>query len=317
VVRPLTPHEFDALVVGRIDFDREGMIVAERQNQVVGYAHAGFGPRQPFGPRHRLDRSLGTVAMLLMEPTLPEPEPQTERRLLLEAERYLRARGAEVLYAGGQAPLNPIYWGIYGGSEFSGILDGHATFRDAIARAGYEAAATTVLLEIDAASGESKDPRALLFRRQLRLEVFEDVLPHGWWQALAIGLFRPTMFQLVERATNQLVARASTWDIPSGYGIADGRARTALIEVEVDTRYRRRGYGRHIVSEILRHVRGRTTDVISVQTSSTNTAALALYRSIGFAPVETATLYRLPADLCGRSDHELEIDGEVPDGDTL
>ena len=315
VVRPLSPHEFDALVIGRIGFDRQGLIVAEQHQRVVGYVHAGFGPSQTNGPSHRRDVSMGTVAMLLVDPTLNDAD--VERKLLFAAERYLRGRGAQVLYAGGQAPLNPFYFGIYGGSEFSGILDGHNGFRSVVTRHGYQPAASTVILEIDLSRGDFKDPRALLFRRQLRLEAIEDVLPNGWWQALAIGLFRPTLFQLVEKATNLLVARATTWDIASGYGIADGRTRTGLIEVEVSSAHRRKGYGRHLVSEILKHVRGRTTDVVCAQTSAMNTPALGLYRSIGFEPVEAATLYRLPAELCDRAERESNAASEPPEPETL
>src|SRR5262249_35112350 len=143
------------------------------------------------------------------------------------------------------------------------------------------------------------------------------IIPSGWWQAHALGLFRPTLFQLFDKSTNQLVATATTWDIASGYGIADGRTRTGLIDVEVHPQHRRKGYGRHLVSEILKHVRARTTDVVCVQTSSLNAPALALYGSIGFDAVETVTLYRLPAELSARSGNDTvtftsEAKSEVP-----
>jgi GNAT superfamily N-acetyltransferase len=313
VVRPLTVHEFDALAIGKLHFDAAGLIVAQRDGQIVGFAHAGFGPAEPLGPSHELDQSMGTVSMVMIDPRVNDPA--LEQGLLVEAERYLRSRGASVVYAGGQSPLNPFYWGIYGGSEFSGILDSHTAFRRVVDRAGYEPAASTVLFEIDLTRGEPRDPRAPLFRRQCRVEVIEDVLPAGWWQALAIGLFRPSAFQLVEKSTSRALARATTWDIASGYGIGDGRTRTGLIDVEVELGQRRRGYGRHLVSEILRYVRGRSTDVVVVQTSSMNHPALGLYRSIGFEAIETATLYRLPAQTGERPrDWELiEVDADQPE----
>ena len=314
-VRPLSVHEFDALAIGRLHFEAAGLIVAERGGHVVGFAHAGFGPEQPVGRSHRLDTSMGTVAMVILEPGLDDPG--LERDLVFEAERYLRRRGACVFYAGGQAPLNPTYWGIYGGSEFSGILDSHISFRRVVETAGYEPAATTVIFEIDLIRGEPKDARAPLFRRQFRLEVIEDVLPNGWWQALAIGLFRPTAFRLIEKPTNQVVAHAITWDIPSGYGMGDGRTRTGLIDVGVASDQRRRGYGRHLVSEILRHVRTRSTDAVVVQTSSQNVPALALYRSLGFEAIDTATLYRLPAELGQRSLDLETLTGDEDLADTL
>ena len=80
----------------------------------------------------------------------------------------------------------------------------------------------------------------------------------------------------------------------SGFGRVDGRNRIGLIDMEVSAAYRRKGYGRHLVNEILKFARGQSMHAVDLQTRSTNTAALALYRSLGFEPVETATLYRKP-----------------------
>src|SRR5947209_2142652 len=87
-VRPLSGHEFDTHVVDRADFEAEGLVVAEREGRIVGFVHAGFGPDDPIGPPLHLGRSLGTVAMLVVEPGLEDPE--LERGLIEEAERYLR-----------------------------------------------------------------------------------------------------------------------------------------------------------------------------------------------------------------------------------
>jgi ribosomal protein S18 acetylase RimI-like enzyme len=300
-VRPLTPHEFDALAIGRLGFERSGLIVArdDRSGQLLGFTHAGFGPRQPLGPSHRLDTTMGTIAMLLTEPGRDDPE--LEMGLILAAERYLRRRGAEVFYAGGHAPMDPFYRGLYGGSEFSGVLDSHAAFGRALTRAGYQPAARTVVLEADLANPDARDPKAPLLRRQTRMEIADDARMPGWWDALALGLFRPSEYTLVEKTLNVRIACAWTWEIAGGFGVGDGRSRTALIDLEVVPEFRRKGFGRHLVAEILRRARSQNTEVLSVQTSSENAPALGLYASLGFEQVDTTTLYRLPAELAGRS----------------
>ena len=297
IVRPLTAHEFDALAIGRVGFERDGLIVAEEIDgdrcRMVGFAHAGFGPSEPRGPSHRLDTTMGTVAMLLIQPERDDPE--LEVGLFREAERFLRSRGAKVIYAGGQPPLDPFYRGLYGGSEFAGVLDSHATFVRAALRAGYEPVAKTILLEADLSRPEPRDPKAPLLRRQSRLVITDDARMPGWWDAQALGLFRPSRFQLVERSVNAPIANAWTWEIAGGYGVGDGKSRTGLIDLEVTPDYRRKGFGRHFVAEIMRRVREQNTDVISTQTSAENLPALGLYASLGFDPVDSATLYRLPA----------------------
>jgi ribosomal protein S18 acetylase RimI-like enzyme len=292
VVKPLTAHEFDTLVVGKHLFDRSGLIVAERDDQVVGFAHAGFGPIQPEGPSHRLDLDLGTIAMLAIDASVIDEE--LEIGLVREAIGYLRDRGAKVIYAGGQYPVNPFYWGLYGGSEFAGVLGSHAAFHRAALRAGFEPVSQSRMLEADLAHPEPRDPRSTLLRRQVRAETSEDVRPSSWWQAMAIGMFRPCRVRLIGRGDGKELARAMTWDIASGFGLGDGRPRTGLIDVHVQPEQRRRGLGRLLIAEVFRHARDQLAEIVVVQVSEENAPALGLYTATGFETVETATLYRLP-----------------------
>jgi ribosomal protein S18 acetylase RimI-like enzyme len=298
-VRPLRVHELDDRVFGTVYFERAGLIVAERDDQVVGFAHAGFGPDQPIEltPPFSLCESVGTVAMLVVEPGAPSDD--IARGLIVEAERYLRRRGAKVLYAGGQYPLNPFYWGLYGGSEASGIVPAHPDFPQVLARMGYEPVSSTVLFEYDLANQVPRYPRAVLIRRQTELEHEEDAMPEDWWENLAVGEFHLTRFRLLSRSGGDELARASTWDM-SWFGRTDGRSRVGLFGVEVAAAHRRQGFGRFLVSEILRLANEETTALVDVQTVSTNAPALALYESLGFRPIDQSSLYRLPAQLLDR-----------------
>jgi ribosomal protein S18 acetylase RimI-like enzyme len=289
--RPLSGHEFDTHVVCKTHFDADGLIVAERDGRIVGFVHAGFGPEEPVGPPQRLGHALGTIAMLAVDPDAADPELVSG--LIAAAERYLRDHGTKVVYAGGQYPLNPFYWGLYGGSEWAGILSAHATFLRGVAQAGFEPVSTTVLLEADLSTPEPRDPRAALIRRMARVEVTEDALPRNWWDALAIGEFRPTRYRLLAKADESELAHATTWDM-SWFGRGDGRSRIGLIDLEVNPTCRRKGFGRFLIAEILRQARNDMVAIVDVQTGATNASALALYQSLHFDPVETAVLYRLP-----------------------
>lgn len=291
VARPLSAHTFDALIVGKLHFDPAGLIVAERNGRIVGFVHAGFAPERADGPSHRLSYELGTVGLLVVEDDLDDAE--VEMGLMVQAERYLVSRGASVIYAGGQYPLNPFYWGVYGGSEWPGILGSHRSFLRAVERAGYEPASTAVLLELDLNRSDVRDPLGPVHRRRVRFEVSDDTMMSRWWDALAIGQFRPTAYRLVNRVDDTPLAWATTWDM-SASGQADNRGRLGLIALEVDVPQRRKGYGRHMVFEILRHGRDQLAGTLVVQTMSTNLPALALYQSIGFEQTDTATLFRLP-----------------------
>lgn len=292
VARPLSAHEFDRQVIGGPLFEAAGLIVAARHGAIVGFAHAGFGPEEGDHPRPlRLGHALGSVLMLVVAPDADDPE--VESGLLDAAERYLRERGATVLYAGGQAPLNPFYWGVYGGSECAGILADHVAFHRAVANAGYERVGVTILLEADLARPEPFNPRGFHIKRQTRMSVEEDALPASWWEALAVGDHRPTSHRLFSQTDDVCLARASTWDM-TGFDRIDGRARLGIYDMDVHPGFRRKGYGRHLVAEILRRARTQSHDLAAVQTRDTNAPALSLYQAAGFVPVQTATLYRKP-----------------------
>lgn len=279
-------------MVGGPLFDASGLIVAVRDGRIIGYSHAGFGPEQRETPRPlRLDHALGSVLMLVVEPGAEDAE--VESGLLEAAESYLGSRGASVVYAGGQSPLNPYYWGVYGGSECAGILSDHVAFHRAVRRSGYQPVSSTVLLEADLCRPEPFNPKGVMIKRQTRVSVEEDSLPGSWWDALAIGDFRPTTHRLFSKTEDVVLARASTWDM-TWFGRTDSRTRFGVYDMEVDPGHRRKGYGRHLVAEILRHARSQSNDVAAVQTRETNAPALALYQAAGFVPSQTATLYRKP-----------------------
>jgi GNAT superfamily N-acetyltransferase len=299
-VRPLRVHELDQHAFGSACFDRDGLILAERDGHIIGYVHAGFGPDQPVEatPPLTLCTELGTTTMLVVDPEADAP--LVARGLILEAERYLRRRGAKVLYAGGQFPLNPFYWGLYAGSECSGILPSHPVFPEALAALGYEPISTTVWLTADLSSAEPRDPRAVIIRRQTQLEIREDASPSNWWENQALGEFHLTHLRLLARTDGTELGRLTAWDM-NWFGRRDGQSRLGLIGVEVAAMHRRRGYGRHLVTELLRWAREHAINRIEVQTLATNLAALGLYESLGFHPCDQSIVYRLPAHLIDRS----------------
>jgi ribosomal protein S18 acetylase RimI-like enzyme len=217
------------------------------------------------------------------------------RDLVCAAEDVLRRRGAKVGYAGGTYPLNPFYWGIYGGSEAGGVLARHEPFRLTLVERGYEPVGTTILLEADLTRTEPRDPRAVLIRRQTRVEFEDDALPRNWWVNAALRDFQLMRARLLSRSDGSQVASAETWDM-GWFARADGRSRVGLINLEVAPEHRRKGYARHLVAEIMRRASENLVALVEVQTSATNQPALALYASMGFQPIDEATLYRLPAE---------------------
>jgi len=288
---PLRPNEIEEELFGDLAFDADGFIVGEDQGRVLGFAHAGFGRADHAPPLQRVETSIGTVAMLVVD--RHAADPHFADALLDQAVQYLRERGASVIYAGGAAPLNPFYWGLYGGSEFFGILSGHPLFHETVRRRGFQPISRSVLLRASTNRlvEALRDPRSILIRRRASLEVEEDITLEDWWDAMAIGSFQPTRYRVYE-SDGRRVAQAMTWEMAL-FGRRSGTAHAGLVNMEVALPYRRQGFGRFLVGSLARGLTDRHIHYVNVQTLETNAPALALYRSVGFQDVEQATLYRL------------------------
>lgn len=296
---PLRAHELDDHAFNNTSFERAGLIVAERDGRPAGFVHAGFGPVDADGGHApRLDPAMGVVSMLAVQPG--EGEEEIARGLVVEAERYLRGRGAQVLYGGGLRPLNPFYWGIYGGSEAAGVPSSHHQFSSTLTALGYEPIATAVHLHFDLSRPDPRDPKAVLLRRQVEVVFEEEPIPASWWEGQALDAFHPARVRLRLRDGDVEVASAWTWDM-TWFGRPDGRPRLGVFAVEVDPAHRRKGYARHLLAEILQFGRNHGFAVVEVQTLVDNEPALALYGWLDFEPVEQSTTFRLPAPFPDRS----------------
>lgn len=293
-------HELDAHAWGGLNFEAGGLTVAELDGEPIGFVHAGFGPDHPIPAARPLELSheIGAIAQLVVRPDHEHSDLASQ--LIQRAERYLRARGARVIYAGSLFPLNPFYWGVAGGSEGSGITSREHAFLRAIGELGYQPSSTTLLLEADLDAPEPRDPRAAVIRRQTRVDYIDDASPADWWEALALGEFQMMRAELASKTSGVVVASAVAWDM-SWFSRVDGRARVGLIKVEVVPAERRRGHGRFLLAEIFRRLRENQIQVVSTQTASTNLPALGLYNSLGFEIIDQSTLFRLPAELLDRS----------------
>ena len=117
-MQPMSTALLETAVVSKPYFDRHGLLVATDDDQLVGFAHAAFGPN---AEASALDRATGSIVMLVVPPH-PE-EPAIAAGLIDHAHTYLRQQGARTVLAGGIPNLGGFYLGLYGGADLPGILD--------------------------------------------------------------------------------------------------------------------------------------------------------------------------------------------------
>lgn len=268
-------------------FDRRGLIVATRDDVPVGFVHAGFGPNEEGAA---IDTSMGTTHMMMLRSGHEDLSLADD--LLAASEDYLRENGASVIYAGGIKPLNSFYLGLYGGSEIPGVLQSNTMLCEACIRAGYSQSAQVSILQCDMVRFRPPVSRKVRqLRRSVTMREMLDPAAQNWWEACVWGTQLRDHFQLSDRATDQVIAKASFWDVQP-LSACWGVCTAGLCDLYVDPEWRRRGCGTYLLAEAFRLLRRRGVGTVEAQTMSTNEVALAFYEKMGFVEVDQGVVFR-------------------------
>lgn len=288
ILQPVTPHLLEIGVFSKMHFDRHGLIVATRDDQPVGFVHAGFGPNED---GLDLDRTLGTAHMLMLRSDVAGDHALADD-LLASGEEYLRSRGAKVFYAGGVRPLNAFYLGLYGGSEIPGVLQTDQVFIETCIRNHYRQTDRVVILHSDLVRFRPPFSRgARQIKRKAQLVESLDPPTTNWWEACIWGLQQRNCFELVDKALAKVVARASFWDMQphsAGWGLCT----SGLFDLYVTPEWRRQGCASYMLGEAFRMLRRRGIATIEAQTMASNEAALAFYQKLGFTEIDHGLIFR-------------------------
>jgi ribosomal protein S18 acetylase RimI-like enzyme len=277
---------FEAYVLSKRYFDREGLFLAEENGSVIGCAHAGFGADES---GQGLDTAQGVICMIMVM-------PQHRRRrigheLLRMAEDYLRRCGAQTIVAGCRQPLAPFYWGLYGGSELSGFLrsDSHADLF--FMTQGYTVQDTLLVFQRSLETPPAiSDPRFAKTKRKYEAYVKPTpIVPHVCEEARH-GPLEGLQFQLQEMATGKQVAQAKMWDMDL-YAWRWHQAAAGLYDIEVQSGLRRQGLAKYLFAHMLRYLHDQFYTLVETHAQANNPAAVQLLQSLGFKQVDEGRVY--------------------------
>jgi ribosomal protein S18 acetylase RimI-like enzyme len=287
-------------VLAKPYFDPEGLILAESDNEPVGFAHAGFGPDST---GQRLSYDVGVICLTAVRPAFRGQGVGSE--LLHRAEAYLRSKGARSVFFGAMHPYNPFYLGLYGGSELPGVLASDACAEPFLKANRYAVYDRCVVLgrAVDP-SPAGADARFVHLRRKYELQVLPRPVSSRWFEECLLSPFELLYFQLRETKAGmtggqsvtppvaQPVAQAMAWDMDL-FGWRWHQPTAGIVAVEVREDSRRQGIGRFLVTQVLQYLREQFFTHVEIQAMEANTAALKLYQSLGFQKVDEGRVYQL------------------------
>jgi ribosomal protein S18 acetylase RimI-like enzyme len=282
-LRNTTPLE--ERVFSKPYFDPAGLIVAEANSEVVGYVHAGLGPN---AAGTDVISDAGVVCVLGVRPSFRGRGIATE--LLHRAEAYVLGRGARTIYAGPHWPLDPFYFGLYGGSGAPGFLASDGDAEGFFSAHGYEPCRRfSILQRRIGQQARLTDPRLAPYRQQFELRL--SARPRdSWWHECVFCLIETPEFFLENKHTNEVVARARVWEMDA-FSARWSAASVGILDLEVAEPVRRRGLARFLLTLLLRHLQDQFFELAEIQVDESNAAGVALCRSLGFELVDTGKVF--------------------------
>ena len=279
---PLERHVF-----AKPYFDPDGLIVALENGVRVGFAHAGFGPNET---ESRLSHDRGVICLIGLRPSFQRRGIGAE--LLQRCDKYLRERGATELHAGAMHPLNPFYFGLYGGSELPGFLDSDPATGPFLRKHGYQPGAASFIFQrrLDQPFNIA-DGRFGAIRRCYEMRLLPQIKLGTWWQECVLGLVEPVEVRLEEKWTGQAAATAIAWEM-EGFSWRWEAPTVGVMNLQVREDLRRQGLGKFLMAQLIRHLQEQYFGLVEVQTMESNQAAIKLYTGLGFQHVDTGRIYR-------------------------
>jgi ribosomal protein S18 acetylase RimI-like enzyme len=281
----VTPLE--TYVLGKLTFDPAGLVVAEEDGEVLGFAHAGFGP-DAMG--QQVARESGVVSVIAVRPAVRRRGIGTE--LLRRTEAYLRAAGARSIVFGAMRPANPFYWGVYGGSDQPGVLASDADLGLFLQARGYAPVRGMQVFQRNLDTPvRANDPRLPALKRRYELKAQPRPASPRWYEELTLAPLEMLEFQLHDSTSGAMVGRARTWDMDL-YGWRWHQPAAGLVDFEVRDDLRRLGLAKLLMSHVIKHLQDQFYTLTEIQIPDENAAGLKLVRGFGFKQVDSGRLYR-------------------------
>jgi ribosomal protein S18 acetylase RimI-like enzyme len=283
-LRHSTPLE--TYVFAKQHFDPAGLVIAWDGAVPVGFAHAGFGQNATGGSAAN---DSGGICLIGVRPSHRRRGIGSE--LLRRCEKYLADKGARTWVAGPHAPLDPFYFGLYGGSNLPGFLISDAEAEPFLKHNGYQAKDLTLVLQrVLGVPLAAVDGRFPTLRRQYDVRIVPRGGKMSRWQESVVGPVELVDFQLDAKGTGLAAGRCCLWEMDL-FGGRWNQSAIGIVDIEITPALRRQGMARYLLFQTLRYLQDQYFALAEAQIAATNIEALNLFQGIGFVQVDTGRTY--------------------------
>lgn len=285
---PVSVDLFERLIFSKLYFPESRLFLAFEGSAPLGFAHAAFGPNLD---RNWISTRTGVVCMLLVSPDCPQ-RGAIARQLVDHCDRFLAENGAITIQGGAAPPLAPFYAGLYGGSMPPGILTTDELAQEAFQTAGYHAVERTSICRRSLEGFRPPIDRQMMrIRRSMQLKTVIDPPSRDRWEAMEIGEFDLTRFELAERRSPGSVASLTVRDMGPPSPELPGPA-AGILDLFVHEAHRRQGVGTYLLGEAFKQLMQQGIGSVEVHIPAEDAACAALCRKLGLQAAAEAVRFR-------------------------
>lgn len=288
VVESLNRTTLESFVFAKPYFDCDGLILAVQDEQCLGFVHAGFGPNSELSD---LDFNEGVISALCVIDG--EQQSEVSKELLARAMTYLENKNASTARFGGRYPNSPFYLGLYGGSQFGGVLGDDEPTKAALADFGFvEQFEIAIYARTLAGFRMAVDRQQMAIRRQFQINSIADPIETSWWESCTFGLAERDCFHAVHRGTGDTGGSVGYWDIQplaTKWGVSARGAQFLQVTPEhVDT-----GLRLFLIGESLRQMMLTGIGLVEFQCPSEDHYTIESLQKLGFEPIGVSNVVEM------------------------
>jgi ribosomal protein S18 acetylase RimI-like enzyme len=285
----LDADSLETVVFAQPYFDKEGLIVAIEDGQMVGFIHAGF---RASDDEQQLSNDDGTILAVIVAPS--HRRQGIGRELVRRAEEYLRSRGSQKLFAGASTPRDAFYVGIYGGSQPAGFLESDPLAHPFFAALGYVPHERRLIFQRSLEEkGEPVGLRLMSVRRSTKLGAAPTDKRLTWWSQTRMGRLDSITLSLLPKAGGAGLAEVMVVGLDHYLSSWNQRA-IGLIDLHVPVEHRRKGYAQALLVEVCRRVKNDLITLVECHVTEGNEAGIKTLQSAAFKQIDAGIVYHRP-----------------------
>jgi hypothetical protein len=282
LARPMTPSVLDQVVLGKLHFRADHLLLAVDGKHLLGLAHL-----IPPAPADETPFPL-TLNMLLVDPNSDHPQDVADSLLQAGLE------GCEGAACTARAfQQNLFYTGLYGGTCFPGLLESDSLVIQALSRSGFQVTHRRSIFRAMASRVSYPMDQATRQLRRISQATIRPVLQEAdWRQANVRSHLQRSLIQLESSQDGDLLGQVETWD-PNPLANGWSGPAIGIHQLQTDGGENSAIVSRALVAEAISFIQRTPSDYIEIHDDLLTATEL---EGFGFELVDNALEMEQPRD---------------------